>query len=249
MSQCTFIAADVPLEEIRDRYTRPLSLREAVKAGAGEPGVVISCVLRPGEDPADNFSLLEFPFARRCCGMDCAVSIEMGFTKTNGSGDMTPEKAERIADYVREVLTRTDGITIDTFYLTGVSGGVSNNMRIREMFSRKVAAAFVALEDRRFYDHKGYDVRAMGRALVANIKSRSVVEGASTITQQLVKNTHLDSGRTVKRKPRVVIHSAVDPDISAYPRNLLYTADGIKRHTRICNDTSARFKKQYGQLY
>ena len=40
-----------------------------------------------------------------------------------------------------KVLTRTDGITIDTFYLTGVSGGVSNNMRIREMFSRKVAAA------------------------------------------------------------------------------------------------------------
>ena len=83
MSQCTFIAADVPLEEIRDRYTRALSLREAVRAGvmsgraarragagADEPGVVISCVLRPGEDPADNFSLLEFPFARRYCGMD-----------------------------------------------------------------------------------------------------------------------------------------------------------------------------------
>ena len=85
MSQCTFIAADVPLKEIRDRYTRALSLREAVKAGvmsgqaargagigANEPGVVISCVLRPGEDPADNFSLLEFPFARRYCGMGCA---------------------------------------------------------------------------------------------------------------------------------------------------------------------------------
>lgn len=40
-----------------------------------------------------------------------------------------------------KVLTRTDGITIDTFYLTGISGGVSNNMRIRELFSRRVAAA------------------------------------------------------------------------------------------------------------
>ena len=132
MSQCTFIAADVPLEEIRDRYTRVMSLREAVKAGvmsgqaargagasADEPGVVISCVLRPGEDPADNFSLLEFPFARRYCGMDYAVSIEMGFTKTNDSGDMTPEKAERIADYVREVLTRTDAVELWTVWLSG----------------------------------------------------------------------------------------------------------------------------------
>ena len=132
MSQCTFIAADVPLREVHDRYTRAMSLREAVKAGVmsgraarrtgivpDEPGVVISCSLRPGEDPADNFSLLEFPFARCYCGMDCAVSIEMGFTKTNGSGDMTPEKAERIADYVREVLTRTDAVELWTVWLSG----------------------------------------------------------------------------------------------------------------------------------
>lgn len=47
--------------------------------------------------------------------------------------------------------------------------------------------AFVALEDKRFYSHKGYDpVRIVG-ALVSNAKSKSVKEGASTITQQLVK--------------------------------------------------------------
>ena len=131
MSQCTFIAADVPLREVHDRYTRAMSLREAVKAGVmsgraarrtgivpDEPGVVISCSLRPGEDPADNFSLLEFPFARCYCGMDCAVSIETGLTKANGAGDMTPEKAERIADYVREVLTRTDAVELWTVWLS-----------------------------------------------------------------------------------------------------------------------------------
>ena len=51
--------------------------------------------------------------------MDYAVSIEMGFTKTNGPGDMTPEKAERIADYVREVLTRTDAVELWTVWLSG----------------------------------------------------------------------------------------------------------------------------------
>lgn len=60
--------------------------------------------------------------------------------------------------------------------------------------------AFVALEDKRFYSHKGYDsVRIVG-ALLNNIKAKSLKEGASTITQQLVKNTHLSSERTIERK-------------------------------------------------
>ena len=128
MSQCTFIAADVPLCEVHDRHTRTMSLREAVKAGvmsgraarrAGigpdEAGVVINCDLRPGEDPADNFSLLEFPFAREYCDMDLAVSVELGGLEP---ADMTPEKAERIADYVREVLTRTDAVELWTVWLS-----------------------------------------------------------------------------------------------------------------------------------
>lgn len=60
--------------------------------------------------------------------------------------------------------------------------------------------AFIALEDKRFYTHKGYDVVRIGGALVNNIKSKSIKEGASTITQQLVKNTHLSNERTIKRK-------------------------------------------------
>lgn len=60
--------------------------------------------------------------------------------------------------------------------------------------------AFIALEDKRFYSHKGYDPIRIGGAIVSNIKSHSVKEGASTITQQLVKNTHLNNERTVDRK-------------------------------------------------
>lgn len=60
--------------------------------------------------------------------------------------------------------------------------------------------AFIALEDKRFYSHKGYDPIRIGGAIISNIKSRSVKEGASTITQQLVKNTHLGNERTINRK-------------------------------------------------
>ncbi|MDE5601705.1 MAG: transglycosylase domain-containing protein, partial [Clostridia bacterium] len=60
--------------------------------------------------------------------------------------------------------------------------------------------AFVALEDKRFYKHNGYDVVRMAGALVKNVKAGGIREGASTITQQLVKNTHLTQERTLSRK-------------------------------------------------
>ncbi|MCM1394473.1 MAG: transglycosylase domain-containing protein, partial [[Eubacterium] siraeum] len=60
--------------------------------------------------------------------------------------------------------------------------------------------AFVALEDKRFYKHNGYDLTRMIGAMLNNIKAGSVREGASTITQQLVKNTHLSHERTLSRK-------------------------------------------------
>lgn len=69
-----------------------------------------------------------------------------------------------------------------------------------EEVPKNLANAFVALEDKRFYSHKGYDITRIFGAIAHNIKSRSLKEGASTITQQLVKNTHLSQERTLKRK-------------------------------------------------
>ena len=48
--------------------------------------------------------------------------------------------------------------------------------------------AIVAIEDRRFWEHNGVDIRGIARALVADIRQQKVVEGGSTITQQFVKN-------------------------------------------------------------
>lgn len=63
-----------------------------------------------------------------------------------------------------------------------------------------VVNAFIATEDRRFEQHAGVDLWAIGRALVKDIVARSVVEGGSTITQQLAKNLFLTSEKTFFRK-------------------------------------------------
>ncbi len=63
-----------------------------------------------------------------------------------------------------------------------------------------VKHAIVAVEDRRFYEHRGIDLRGMGRALWTDIASRHTVQGGSTITQQFVKNAYLTSQKTIGRK-------------------------------------------------
>ena len=66
-------------------------------------------------------------------------------------------------------------------------------------------AAFVAIEDRRFYRHWGIDPRGIARAMVADLRGGGVREGGSTITQQLAKTNFLSSDRTIKRKAQEVI--------------------------------------------
>ncbi|MDO5376570.1 MAG: monofunctional peptidoglycan glycosyltransferase SgtB [Staphylococcus rostri] len=60
--------------------------------------------------------------------------------------------------------------------------------------------AFVAVEDRRFYDHHGVDFRGSIRAIFTSIKDPDRLQGGSTITQQLVKNYYYDNQQTVTRK-------------------------------------------------
>ena len=60
--------------------------------------------------------------------------------------------------------------------------------------------ALVAVEDRRFSEHPGVDLRALGRAALANLRAGAVTQGGSTLTQQLVKNYFLDNRRTLGRK-------------------------------------------------
>ncbi|MGH8641268.1 MAG: transglycosylase domain-containing protein, partial [Burkholderiales bacterium] len=64
---------------------------------------------------------------------------------------------------------------------------------------KHLVQALLAMEDRNFYSHSGFDLRGMARAVVNLIRGRGV-QGGSTLTQQLVKNFFLTSERTVERK-------------------------------------------------
>jgi len=74
-----------------------------------------------------------------------------------------------------------------------------------EAFPKKLLQAFVAIEDRRFYEHSGIDYRGMLRALVANLRAGHVVQGGSTITQQVARSFLRTSEQTLQRKIREAI--------------------------------------------
>jgi penicillin-binding protein 2A len=68
------------------------------------------------------------------------------------------------------------------------------------MLPKPLIDAVTAVEDKRYFDHKGMDMRAIGRAFYANIRAGSTTQGGSTITQQLAKNVFLSHERTWMRK-------------------------------------------------
>ncbi|MBW3592981.1 MAG: transglycosylase domain-containing protein [Actinobacteria bacterium] len=66
--------------------------------------------------------------------------------------------------------------------------------------SRLMAEATVAIEDRRYYEHRGLDIPGIARAAVRNFEQGRIVEGGSTITQQLVRNLYVGNERSFERK-------------------------------------------------
>ncbi|TIT63734.1 MAG: penicillin-binding protein, partial [Mesorhizobium sp.] len=68
-----------------------------------------------------------------------------------------------------------------------------------------VIKAVLATEDRRFFDHYGIDVLGLSRAIFENVRANSVVQGGSSITQQLAKNLFLKPDRTLERKVQEVL--------------------------------------------
>lgn len=80
--------------------------------------------------------------------------------------------------------------------------GEENRTRIlsSQEIPENMKHAVVAIEDERFYQHYGLDLIGITRAMVKNVQAGRVVQGASTLTQQLVKNAFLTSEKTFKRK-------------------------------------------------
>ena len=94
-------------------------------------------------------------------------------------------------------LLRLEPLLIGSFYPR------SNEDRLLvplEQVPKPLIAALIAMEDRQFYQHHGISLRAIARALWADIRAGKAVQGGSTLTQQLVKNFYLTPERSLTRK-------------------------------------------------
>ena len=84
--------------------------------------------------------------------------------------------------------------------VTKLRGAENRTLVSLEQVPLAVRGAFLAAEDLRFYEHHGFDLVRIFGAIIADLKSQSFSQGASTINQQLVKLTHLSSEKTLARK-------------------------------------------------
>src|SRR5205823_9624048 len=118
-----------------------------------------------------------------------------------------------------------------------------------EAISPWLKHSIVAVEDRRFYEHRGIDVRGMARALWADVSHHGAVQGGSTITQQFVKNAYVGRERTITRKLKEAALAwqleqrwKKDRILTAYLNTIYFGngAYGIQQAARTYFDTTAR---------
>lgn len=116
--------------------------------------------------------------------------------------DVRGSRVVEVADSAGTV--EAPAVALEPELLTGV--GATGQERRRPLaladMSPFIPQAVLAAEDRRFFEHGGLDLLAMGRALAVNTSRGGIVQGGSTLTQQLVKNLALGPERTWSRKAR-----------------------------------------------
>ncbi len=92
---------------------------------------------------------------------------------------------------------------MDGTNLLQLGSDTSENLKLWQ-FPDKLKKAFIAIEDRRFYEHDGVDYKGVTRAIVSNISTRGLTEGASSITQQVARMVYLDQDKNFLRKIKEV---------------------------------------------
>lgn len=103
--------------------------------------------------------------------------------------------------------SRRPGVTIvaaDGSLVGGYGDLYGERLTVNELPPQLVQAV-VAIEDRRFFEHPGVDFRGLLRATAANLRAGGIVQGGSTLTQQLAKNLFLTPERSFNRKIRELI--------------------------------------------
>jgi len=123
------------------------------------------------------------------------VSAFVIFVKTTWDVSLSEAKLETVSNNNLIKVFDSEGQELDLEYtFTG-----KTFVKIEELPSF-VKNAFIAMEDKRFYKHNGVDYKRIIGAMVNNIKKQGFSQGGSTISQQLIKNTHLSREKTIERK-------------------------------------------------
>ena len=116
-------------------------------------------------------------------------------------------KENRITLNLNKLGNFTNKITLYDNNNSIISEKNQNGTKIIELknIPQHTKDAFIAIEDNDFYKHNGLNYKRIVKALLTNITSGYAKEGASTITQQLIKNTHLSNEKTLNRKLKEAI--------------------------------------------
>ena len=144
------------------------------------------------------------------------------------TSDSLPDSASALT-YQRDgttTMVSADGVILQKL------GPATRETITRDTMPEHLVQAFVASEDQRFYEHSGVDYRGIARAAWANLRNRDVVEGASTITQQLARIVFLDQERSFQRKIKEIMmalkleESLTKDQIAERYLNLVYLGSG-----------------------
>ncbi len=105
----------------------------------------------------------------------------------------------------------------------------------RKGLPEQLVKGLIASEDRLFYQHHGVAPKSIARALWANLRAGSVVQGGSTLTQQLVKNFYLTREKSLWRKINeammallLEVHVSKDEILEAYANEIYLGQDGSR---------------------
>lgn len=140
-----------------------------------------------------------------------AIILFLLFFYTGASLTQTTPKLAKFVTGINNWEYEVQGQTA-VFYQDGKKmGNLGYQREYSEDFPKFMKDAVVAVEDKRFYEHSGFDSRSIGRAIYVNIRAGGKAEGGSTITQQLARTLFLSQEKTYWRKIKeVFIASAIE---------------------------------------
>lgn len=148
--------------------------------------------------------LSALPYIRSLCAL-CGLMIWSAACALLGWAHWASEDFPDTADLWSDQRPASIKIVDRHGRLIAVRGAYASRPVSLNMLPPHMPDAVLAIEDRRFYKHPGFDPIGLARAAYANHRAGRVVQGGSTLTQQLAKNVYLSPDQTLKRKSQEVL--------------------------------------------